>query len=508
MVDGLKIAEVTIENYLAITQMTLKPRPGMNIYEGKNSQAKTDIIRAIKDGLKGVGVKAIQHGKDKATLLINISDGHIIKSHATKEGSESYRIQTPDGDDKKAPKTFIKSLLGDVDFEIDPVEFALRKDKKAYIMQTFDLGRIDEAELAPYLNKQTLARLDFKQDGLTVCKEAEKIVYTARAERNRQVEEKDADLQAEMKRLGTFNRGEYDPEKTVALKKSLEETRARLIDATAANKSADDTKDLRHNLRGKIEAAKALLIDRAALSSQKLTMENEFHKMQIRLEALTLQMQEINHQMSRTCSDIISLDNELAKDQRRISEIEELSESFAQLPEEKDLPDVATIETELALFSEAIIEAELQDKMFADYEKAQVIQAEVQKLKKDSAAMTALLEKLRVEIPEKILKKAELPFESLEFDGDDIKINGTYLSNMSTAEQLFAIIQIYHRRNKNAKLKVIFCDRLESLDDESYETFWKFAIEHGYQVFGTKVASAHIQNDVLHVEHGTIKETL
>ena len=44
--------------------------------------------------------------------------------------------------------------------------------------------------------------------------------------------------------------------------------------------------------------------------------------------------------------------------------------------------------------------------------------------------------KLTKEIPEDLIKKAKLPVEGLTIDGNDIKINGVSLDNLSSSEQL------------------------------------------------------------------------
>jgi DNA repair exonuclease SbcCD ATPase subunit len=391
----------------------------------------------------------------------------------------------------------------------------MRKDKKKYIMDAFNLGTIGRSELEPYLSNGVLDRLDFKQDGLTVCKAAEKIVYAARTERNRIVEEKEAAYKAEFSKISGWDPSSYRKTATSEAKGKVEEVRDKLSNAVSAQNTAKSTAEIRKNLRAKLDGKKLTLIDvndeKAAithLEQEGRAMAAVIGEIQAEISALQDRLSKAEDEAAEIGRKITGMHVVIEEDAKCRKDIAELEESLNTLPADTELPDVEALQEELQGALAAVTLAEAHDNMSRIYESTEVLRKEHEKLKKEADAMTALLQTLRVDLPDKILKQAELPFDNLTFDGDDIRINGTYLSNMSTAEQLFAVLQIYHRRNKAAKLKVLFVDRVESLDDRSYETFWKFIHEHGYQAFASKVISAHVTEDVFHVEHGTIKEAL
>lgn len=117
--------------------------------------------------------------------------------------------------------------------------------------------------------------------------------------------------------------------------------------------------------------------------------------------------------------------------------------------------------------------------------------------------LDTIVKKLTKEVPEDLIKKAELPVEGLSIDGDDILINGVSIDNLSSSEQLKFGLQIV--RALNGEFKIICVDGIETLDKESFEFFLKEAEADDYQYFVTRV-----EGDTPHsivIEDGEIKES-
>ncbi|KKK92167.1 hypothetical protein LCGC14_2705620, partial [marine sediment metagenome] len=120
----------------------------------------------------------------------------------------------------------------------------------------------------------------------------------------------------------------------------------------------------------------------------------------------------------------------------------------------------------------------------------------------EAKKLDVVVKKLTKEIPEDLIKKAKLPIEGLVIEGDDIKINGVSLDNLSASEQLKFGLQIV--RALNGEFKVICVDGIETLDKESFEFFLKEVENDDFQYFVTRVEGTHEHSIV--VENGEIKK--
>lgn len=117
--------------------------------------------------------------------------------------------------------------------------------------------------------------------------------------------------------------------------------------------------------------------------------------------------------------------------------------------------------------------------------------------------LDAVVKKLTKEVPEDLIKKAQLPVDGLTIEGDDIFVNGVNIDNLSSSEQLKFGLQVV--RALNGKLQVICVDGIETLDKDSFEFFLKEIENDDFQYFVTRV-----EGDTPHsivVEDGEIKAT-
>lgn len=134
--------------------------------------------------------------------------------------------------------------------------------------------------------------------------------------------------------------------------------------------------------------------------------------------------------------------------------------------------------------------------------RAEEVRGELTTAMEDAQRLDGIVKKLTKEVPEDLIKKAQLPVEGLTIEGDDILINGVSLDNLSSSEQLKFGLEIV--RALNGEFKVICVDGIESLDKESFEFFLKEAENDDYQYFVTRV-----EGDTPHsivVEDGEIKD--
>lgn len=133
--------------------------------------------------------------------------------------------------------------------------------------------------------------------------------------------------------------------------------------------------------------------------------------------------------------------------------------------------------------------------------RADEVRGELDVAVQEATRLDSIVKRLAKEIPDDLIAKANLPIEGLVIEGDDIKIGGVSVDNMSTSEQLKFGLQVVRALNGN--FKVICVDGIESLDKESFEFFLKEIEEDSYQYFVTRVEGDHEHSIV--VEDGEIK---
>ena len=160
----------------------------------------------------------------------------------------------------------------------------------------------------------------------------------------------------------------------------------------------------------------------------------------------------------------------------------------------------------IAAAEEALAKLESQREIVFTSKRAEEVRNELSIAIQEAEKLDGVVKKLTKEVPEDLIKKAKLPVEGLTIDGDDIKINGVSLENLSSSEQLSFGLQVV--RALNQEFKVINIDGIETLDSETFTAFLKEIENDDFQYFLTRVdGDAVIKNghSVIEIENGEIK---
>lgn len=488
------ITKIEAENFLLINKMDYTPRPGVNVFVGQNKQGKTDVIRLLKATLKGAGAEIISHGKDKASLMVRLSDGHEIRRAFTKK-SKRFQVKTPEGDFKALPQTFIDAILGDSDLSFDPIAFVLKdpKEQKHMLLESFNIGKVTPEILSGILENDAIRRLDFNKDGLSVLKDAETIIYTKRFEVNKEVAYKKALYEEKVKQLPeSYDPTQFTGDKSDNIQRNIAESEKTLTEAITIKRQVEGGKSLIDRLTNQIAEDEKQSAEIACL----ITMDE-------RTKELESDIKDFESKLASAKEALLLVSQARVKKERLLKQIEDNKSTVDALKFE-EIPDISAIEKEIVDLRSELEENKKLTAVAEIYDDMMILKEHYDTQKKEADDLTAKLKKVRDELPDEIMKQATIPFESLSFEGDEVIINGNRLSLMATSEQLFATLQIYKERNKNAKLKIICADRIECLDDESYKKFWEFVNAEGFQVFATKVISAQIPEDAVMIEHGEL----
>lgn len=169
-----------------------------------------------------------------------------------------------------------------------------------------------------------------------------------------------------------------------------------------------------------------------------------------------------------------------------------------------DVSDDMTI----ASAKEALAKLESQREIVFTVKRADEVRSELTTAMSEQGKLDVIVKKLTKEVPEDLIKKAKLPIEGLTIEGDDIKINGVSLDNLSSSEQLKFGLDIV--RALNGEFRVICVDGIETLDSESFAFFLKEVEGDEYQYFVSRVDGEAVSkngHNVIEIENGEIKTT-
>jgi len=460
----MKINKITGSNFLILKEVELEPDSKLNVLAGTNRSGKTSFIKMVEAGLLGTtDPNVIKIGADKAEIMIDM-DGYKVRRVITPKG-QSLKIVNDEGDIKSNPQKFLTSLLGN--FSFDPLAFILMnaKDRLKYIMDLFS-PRVKEEHLTGVIEPELVERIrpNFdKVDGLTILKNLEDLYYTRRTDINKQLKQKEG---AYKEALPTI----YDPEEVEinvdALTTRLKELEAKQTEAKNIEVQNENATKARARIEAKITEFEEILKE---VNEQEISWIPVYEK---DIKDCELQIAELQKKL-----DTLRTTHEVACNHRSVKEdalkaIEEQKAALDDFPL-AEVPDISGVEAEILTLDASILEAKSKQAVKEQYDKAQEIGKEVDALDTQSKNLTTIIDKLRKDIPAQIIKEANIPIEGLRIEGEKIMIGEKSLDNMSTSEQITVALQMVRELNKDAKLKVLFLDRAESLDDATFEEFRK-----------------------------------
>ena len=165
-------------------------------------------------------------------------------------------------------------------------------------------------------------------------------------------------------------------------------------------------------------------------------------------------------------------------------------------------------ETSMSAFEETLAKLEGQRDTVYTVRRVEELRTELDTAIKDAEHFEIVVKKLTKEVPEDLIKKAQLPVEGLTIDGSDIFINGVNIDNLSSAEQLKFGLQI--ARALNQQFGIICIDGVETLDKETFAEFLKEVENDDNQYFVTRVDGESVEKNghsVVEMENGEIKPT-
>jgi hypothetical protein len=411
------------------------------------------------------------------------------------------KVTNTEGDIKANPQKFLNSLLGN--FSFDPLAFVLMdgKERRKYVTELFN-PKVKEEYLTDVIEPELMDRIrpNFdKVDGLTILKNLEDLYYTRRTDINKQLKQKEGAYQ-EAVPLGYKPNEAFDDKAVMSLTIQLQNIEKVRDDAKNIEIQNENATKARARIEAKIAEFNGTL---AEVNEAEIKMIPSYETTIANYEAEIKAMQDSLAEI-RTHHEV-ALQHLSVKDDA-LKAIEDQKAALNDFPL-AEVPDVSGIDVEMLRLDAAILEAKQKQTLKEKYDKAQEIKKEVDTLDAQSKNLTGIIDKLRKDIPAQIVKDAQIPIPDLRIDGDTIYIGEKSLDNMSTSEQIGVALQMVRELNKDAKLKVLFLDRAESLDDETFAEFVKQIEGDDFCYFLTFVQHGdEIPDGAILVENGEVKK--
>ena len=486
----MKITGITIKNYLIFKELALagdQLSPKLNLFVGRNATGKTSLVEAIKTAFEGTTDQTvIRTGADKSEIFIDLDNGQTVKWKMTRSGQIREVVLNKEGDKKSRPADYIASLLGTYPFS--PIDFLNSKNRAKYLKDMVSFKVTRDMLIEAGVGEDVLKALNLTDDGFQVLKMAESIYYTRRTDANKVGSQKKAILEVEEKKVEGFDGTAYDARQVETLKSQMTEKEREISKAESLVEQNRKNQERIQRFEQDIklyqvklteipndiaEREVTLHVDLEQIDSTIMELKKKLHELQAKRETVEEQ-----------CHEIHAL---VATKERIEGNIRQANETIAALTIE-NIPDIKTLKTErndLDFQCSKALASQIKFNSWMTIQ--QTLKPEYEAADQKAKALTVILDKLRIDIPDKLMKDAKIPVEGLRLDGDNVFIGDKSLDHMSGRERVKIALTILRELNKDAELKAFCLDGAEALDPESLEAFIEAIQPDEFQYFMTMV---------------------
>lgn len=133
--DGLRVVQLTAENYKRLTAVDITPDPDNStvVIGGRNAQGKSSVLDALwsairgTDAAKGTGTtRPIHDGAETATVRVDL--GELVVTRTWKSDKSTLTVTSAEGAKYSSPQKMLDDLVGAVSF--DPLAFTRASSKQ------------------------------------------------------------------------------------------------------------------------------------------------------------------------------------------------------------------------------------------------------------------------------------------------------------------------------------------------------------------------------------------
>lgn len=485
----MKITRLRVSNYRGIEALDERIGDAGSVVKGPNGAGKTSVLKAIRAALAGrdIGPDAIRHGASKAEILVDMGSKSVRRLITS---NSSTLVVNEAGNKMAAPQGLLSELLGTS--PLDPIELyeADAKKRKDLILRAMPvkLGREEAMSLIPVELSDAIGAVNFDAHGLEVVRQLEKIVYDVRRDVNSAA--KSAETSAEEFRVTEPAGLVVSLVEADAAFSAADRELARLQDqAKRAREAGETEKANRARLEQLLSDAKTEEAPWATLTSDGDPRET----WRAKHRALGEQIAQLQGQQETLTEQIRAIDK-ADVGRARAAELRSIADTLkaalggavaAPVTEEDMAGSLAKVDAAKAAVARARDAQANQEKAA----KHRAHMAAATELRAKSEHLTRVLDALRVDVPNRLLKQAN-GIPGLSLDGDAVLLDGTDITARCGQEQMDFAVEI--ARRVNAKSKILVVDGLERLDPKQFERFVRHATRDGYQLIGTRVDAGDV----------------
>lgn len=436
--EGLYFTHLDMENFKGIQKKIVEINGRSFLITAKNGIGKSSVIQAMLAGIdtKIQPTETITKGETKASAKIKVAgtlDGeyqeYTLEVYYTlKNQSGRVILLNTKGEQVKSPKEIIKSLFGNITFDI----FKFLNSKKPEQIKI--LKQLSGVE--PEINKLDMQR---------------KKIFDDRTYKNRSVEEDEI----EMKNHG-FTPDEikkYSEKKEVApLQEEMDAVSRKL---TTFNNVKIGTAEFK--------------------KKHKVTIPAEVKKVKTSIDEKKEKIKKLTEEIEAHAQELIALGTQADE------AYEKRGKGLAWMRKNPE-PNAKKI-------SDALSDALLHNQ---NCEKVEALAAKQKNLIKDKQELERLnseIDKIDKQ-KDKLIKNSKLPIKGLTFTEDNIFLDGLPLEQgqINTAKLIDVGVEI--SMALNPKLKTIFLHEGSLFDKESLKNLFQKAEERGYQIVAEIVSES------------------
>ena len=422
----MHITRLQIRNFLGLDSVKLDKLGRFVTITGENGVGKSSVLQALMELFKGSGVKPnlIKTGEKKSELLCEI-DGTVLVSRTLTDKTNTVKV-TIDGATESKAATYLANLLGGLG--VNPIKFFEAEEPKQRSMILAALPcKLDHKLLDDLVAESEvplpLDDINFDEHGLTILEGLRKHVYDRRHLVNQSITRLLKSIEQDTKDLPEG----VEPERFDGFD----------LDKALADLTAENKRQAAHD---------------AQVRAREVALDN-WRKLNAEEKSLLVQLEKVR---------AAKASNEI-EGKRLKTEIETF-----------EPPDIQAMETEVTAYNEHVKQA-------ANLEAIQRKRIEHDTAVAEHNALDWMHDKLKTELPQILIEKADIPIDGLRITEDGIFVGDTPLSQLSTSERIHFAVSL--ARGLAGDLKVIPIDRWESVVGKLRKQFEKEMDDDGFQYF-------------------------
>jgi len=477
----MKIACLTIRNFLGVSEAKIAPKGKVTVLAGDNKQGKSSVLKAIPACFQGMKPAMIHNGAERAEIAIELGD--LVVTRVQTLLTQSVTVKDRQGRVQTAPQKFLNGLFGG--FAFNPMAFLLAGDKeqRSILLQEMDVTATKEA-----IEKEAGEPIPLPESGpaLVMYADAHRIFYDRRTDINRRLKEKRIAAAEVLKKLpegykpieGIDGKATANRQLLSGVQTTIAGLQAEKVAAERAKETRKKTEERIQKNQGTLARAKEALAKEVHPDLLTLVKKVEDARLALRAAENDLQVgREVAANIDRLAGDVAGMERDIRQDQ----------ETLAALPgafDESLLDAEAKTLDELMSESDAIEAERSRQRIWNEHV---ILREEAEDAEEQAGKLSALVERFGNDLPAQAVREAKLPIPGLALSGEKITVDGKSLDDLSTSEQMGVTMAI--AKSLAGELKVICIDGAERLDEKTRAEFIRQAEGDEFYYFVTRVGA-------------------